>query len=316
MRWNPADHLKTDRRTFLVASGVGFCGLRFFGGSASAGTASPSGSLEDLPVNPKPAKSAILIWLSGGPSHVDLWDMKPEAPKEYRGEFDPIASSAPEIFLCEHLPHLARQAHHLALVRSVGMTESPNDHHAGYFYNLTGHRPEPGFNNQRRPRPDDWPYMGCVVGAKVAQHPYLPQAINLPQKAGEPGSRRPGQFAARLGVQHDPLHVIGNYEKTTEFRVPALALRGDVSADRLRDRRALLSAIDQSERALERAPAIRTYSKLQERAFSLLSEASKSAFAIDEERGPIDEETRSDALQSYEYNLATIALCNVLSQIS
>ncbi len=66
------------------------------------------------------AKSTILFFLSGGASHVDMWDMKPEAPLEYRGPFQPIATSAPGIRLCEHLPLLARQAHHLALINSVG----------------------------------------------------------------------------------------------------------------------------------------------------------------------------------------------------
>ena len=71
--------------------------------------------------------------------------MKPEAPLEYRGLFQPIETSAPGIRLCEHLPLLAKQAHHLALVNSIDGTVNTNDHHGGYYYNLTGHVPDADF---------------------------------------------------------------------------------------------------------------------------------------------------------------------------
>ena len=100
------------------------------------------------------AKSTILFFLCGGASHVDTWDMKPDAPLEYRGPFQPIATSAPGIRLSEHLPLLAKQAHHLALVNSVDGRVNTNDHHAGYYYNLTGHVPDVTFrtlgNNRTR----------------------------------------------------------------------------------------------------------------------------------------------------------------------
>src|SRR5262245_1850868 len=90
------------------------------------------------------AKSCILIWLFGGPSHIDIWDMKPDAPAEVRGEFRPATTSAPGIRLCEYLPRTAKHAHHLALVRSVTMTGraiGDGDHHADTYYMLTGRRP-------------------------------------------------------------------------------------------------------------------------------------------------------------------------------
>src|SRR4051812_5135329 len=99
-----------DRRTFLVAGGLGFCGLlpptRARGGQD--------------PARRRPARSTILVWLSGGASHIDTWDMKPDAPADFRGEFRPVATSAPGLLLCEPLPRLAGQAHHLAVVRSLG----------------------------------------------------------------------------------------------------------------------------------------------------------------------------------------------------
>ncbi len=165
------------RRTFLVASCAGMAGL--MGGPLAAAPVSAAGR----------AKSTILFFLSGGASHVDMWDMKPEAPLEYRGPFKPIATSAPEVRLCEHLPLLAKQAHHLAVLNSVGASVNTNDHHAGYYYNLTGHVPDPTFlseGNNRKPYQDDWPYMGTVVAARRPAHPLLTNAITLPHVEGAP----------------------------------------------------------------------------------------------------------------------------------
>ncbi|MFN5186257.1 MAG: DUF1501 domain-containing protein, partial [Planctomycetota bacterium] len=128
-----------DRRSFLVASGGLVAGLPWGIprlADAAVTTANPQSGQ---------AKSVILFFLCGGSSHIDTWDMKPDAPLEYRGPFESIPTSAPDIRLCEHLPKLAQQAHQLAIVRSVGASVSTNDHHAGYYYNLTGHVPDPTF---------------------------------------------------------------------------------------------------------------------------------------------------------------------------
>src|SRR5947207_7287059 len=97
MRFRVGDHIPVDRRTFLVAGGLGFFGANLADLAAAAPTLQP---------RPGVAKSTILIWLSGGASHIDTWDMKPKAPAEYRGVFRPVATSAPGVALCEHLPHL------------------------------------------------------------------------------------------------------------------------------------------------------------------------------------------------------------------
>src|SRR3954454_20337590 len=85
------------------------------------------------------AKSLILFALEGGPAHQDLWDMKPDAPEAIRGEFASIDTTVPGLRFCEHLPMLAKQAHHLTLVRSVHHTIG--DHNAGYYYAMTGRDP-------------------------------------------------------------------------------------------------------------------------------------------------------------------------------
>jgi hypothetical protein len=239
------------------------------------------------------AKSVILFFLCGGASHIDTWDMKPEAPVEYRGPFQSIQTSAPEIRLCEHLPKLAKQAHQLAIVRSVGATVNTNDHHAGYYYNLTGHIPDPTFlslGNDRRPYSDDWPSMGCVVANKTPARSSLPNTITLPHKPSKPPYTRPGQFAARLGVEFDPLFVDGSVDKPLQFQAPSLTLAGGASADQLQSRKELLGRFNQARRDLDRASGDSNWKKHQDRTLNLLlSSQATQAF---------DLSTESEAIRS------------------
>lgn len=270
-----------NRRAFLVASTVGVAG-QTFGPPAQAKTAAKSS-------NGRPtAKSTILFFLCGGASHIDMWDLKPEAPLEYRGPFQPIETSVPGVRLCEHLPLLAKQAHHIALINSVGATVNTNDHHAGYYHNLTGHVPDPTFliqGNNRTPYPDDWPFMGCVVASKRPQLAGMPNAVTLPYKPSQAPYTRPGQFAARLGVKHDPLYVLGSRDKPTEFRAPDLVLLSDVSGRRFGMRQELLSGLDNVRRDLDGLAAVQTWNSQQERAISLLtSGATTAAFDVSREK--------------------------------
>ncbi len=233
------------------------------------------------------ARSTILFFLCGGASHMDTWDMKPHAPAEYRGEFQPIATTAPGVTLSEHLPLLASQAHHLAVVNSIGATVNTNDHHAGYYYNLTGHVPDSTFlslGNNRTPMPDDWPYMGCVAASRRPPHAELPNAITLPHKPSKLPYTRPGQFAARLGVEHDPLYLSGSHDTPLQFHAPALVLEGNVTTRRLTDRQSLLATIDQGRRDFDAFADVRTWSRQQDRAVSLLtSTKTTSAFDVSSE---------------------------------
>lgn len=271
---DPLGQAACARRAFLVASALGL--------AAPSARSAPS-----APRSGGQAKSTILFFLSGGASHIDLWDMKPEAPAEYRGPFKPIATSAPAIRLCEHLPLLARQAHHLAVINSVAGSVNTNDHHAGYYYNLTGHVPDPTFlslGNNRTPYADDWPSIGAVVAAKRPRHASLPNFITLPQKEGAPAYTRPGQFSARLGLQHDPLYVEGDSQNPLKFQVPALALNEAVDLHRLTGRKALLDRLNADRRMLESFASPRTWNSHQERALSLLLSADTTqAFDVSQE---------------------------------
>jgi len=287
MRFARAGHFPLDRRTFLLAGGLGYFGANLANARALADQTRPATAVGGAPQR-KIAKSAIMIWLSGGASHIDTWDMKPNAPSDYRGTFQPIDTSAPGVRVCEHLPHLAKQAHRLAIVRSVGdHGRGTGDHHAGYYYNLTGHAPDPTFHrllNARTPYPNDWPSIASVVSFKRPPHPSLPSAITLPQKEGAPEYTRPGQFAGRLGVEFDPYFVDGSREKPLEFAVPALKLSGNATVEQLHDRRRLLATLNAAERTYEQNRQVITYSKHQDKAFSLLaSRETKAAFDISAE---------------------------------
>ena len=270
------------RRSFLVASTVGFAGYRFGPGIAQAA------SLDGITKGPrKPAKSTILFFLCGGASQCDTWDMKADVPSAYRSAFRPVRTSADGIQLCEHLPMTAKVAHHLAIVRSVtDGGEATGDHHAGYYYNLTGHVPDQTFRtqgNDRRPQPGDWPFMGSVVGSRRPAHETLPTVITLPHMPSKLPYTRPGQFAGKLGIDHEPFYLNGDHDQPLQFQAPSLSLTGGGKA-RLDERRILLETLDDARRDFEKITAMGQVDRLQEKAFSLLASASTaSAFDLADE---------------------------------
>lgn len=273
-----------NRRAFLAASTATIAGISasnsahvLFAGDSNGTSHSGLGK----------AKSTILFFLCGGASHIDTWDMKPEAPAEYRGPFQPIATSAAGIQLCEHLPLTAKQAHNLAIIRSVGGSVNTNDHHAGYYYQLTGHVPDPTFlslGNDRTPYSDDWPFIGSVIGSRKTPHPQLPNAITLPHKPSKLPYTRPGQFAARLGVQHDPFYINGSIDQPLSFQAPSLVLEGDMNAARMQERSALLGTLDSSRKKFEEFAESQQWRQHQKRGMDLLlSTQTLTAFDVKSE---------------------------------
>jgi len=269
------------RRAFLIASATGLAGLPF-------GMPQPL-----LASNEKPAaknsgggqaKSVILFFLCGGSSHIDMWDLKPEAPSEYRGPFAPIATSASGVMVGEHLPLTAKQMHHLAVVRSVSGSVNTNDHHAGYYYQLTGHVPDPTFQSQgndRRPYSEDWPFMGSVVGSRRPLHPSLPNVMTLPHMPSKAPYTRPGQFSARLGVEFDPLYVHGSLDEPLKFQAPSLVLAGDVTTEQLQSRKKLLEKLDSARRKFGGVESVQTWKQHQLRSIDLMmSSSTTTAFDV------------------------------------
>jgi len=273
------------RRTLLAASAWGCAG----GWTRPAVAQSPAPARSTTPAGPDSfgrARSTILFFLCGGPSHIDTWDLKPEAPAEIRGEFHPIETAAPGVRLCEHLPLLARQAQHLALLNAVDGTD-PTNSHLAYYYHLTGHTLDPSFvalGGNRRQQADDWPFVGSVVGAKLPPRGPLPPAISFPWIPETPPDIRAGQFAGRLGVEHDPLYLFADANHPGRFQAPALTLPEGTTVEALGNRRQLLALLDRTTRQWERRAGTEAWLKHQERAFALLTGgATRTAFDLERE---------------------------------
>src|SRR5262245_10277204 len=223
------------------------------------------------------ADAVIVIFLNGGPSHLDMWDMKPAAPAEVRGEFKPISTSLSGVQFSEHLPKLARHMHRCTLVRSVHHSVN-NAHAAAVYTGLTGHdRGEIGGGA----KPTDHPAIGSVMGlCRPPTKPVLPY-VSMPfiTQEGAGGPPQPGFFGGLLGRTRDPLFVLRN-PNAPDFAMPELGLGTDMSADRLGARRRLL---DRLHVGADDRPA-QEMSGFQGKAFDLLvAAAAQKAFRLDQE---------------------------------
>jgi hypothetical protein len=246
------------------------------GGAAWVGLSLP-GLLRAAAKAGAKAKSLIVFFLEGGPAHQDLWDMKPDAPAEIRGEFRPIATTVPGLQFCEHLPMLARQAHHLALVRSVHHTIA--DHNAGAYFALTGQEPVASGRLITAPAPDNFPPVGAVVARLKPSGRALPDFVHTPDWMSNNGSLLPGQDAGFLGTGSDP--VLAGDPSLPNYRVPGLDLPRELSLDRVGRRRSLLEAID---RTVGDGAAVEGLDAHYRKAFSLISSReARRAFELSRE---------------------------------
>ena len=150
------------------------------------------------------AKSCIILFAWGGIRHIDTFDPKPGAPAEFRGIFQPISTSVPGIRFSEHLPHLARQAHRLAVVRSAHHRSSA--HGKGMYWNLTGHPPQqPDFAANNEATGQDWPCLGSVV-SKVRHHPHRCAGLcHAPLSNVGQHDAQGGHDAGWFGRTYDPI---------------------------------------------------------------------------------------------------------------
>jgi hypothetical protein len=226
------------------------------------------------------ADACILIFLNGGPSHLDMWDMKPTAPDNIRGEFRPISTTVPGVQLCEHLPRLSRHMHRCALIRSVHHSVN-NAHAAAVYTGLTGHdRGEIGGGA----RPTDHPAIGSVLGMLRPPQATVVPYVSMPfiTQEGRGGPPQPGFFGGWLGRPHDPLFVLRD-PNAPGFGMPELSLPGDLGAGRMGERQQLLNQLGGGP-GLQGERAAREMNSFQERAFELLTgPATQRAFRIDQE---------------------------------
>jgi hypothetical protein len=245
-------------------------------------------------VRPGKAKSVIVLYLLGGAATQDMFDLKPNAPAEIRGEFKPAATSAPGIQICEHLPRMARWMHRAAVVRSL-------NHKAGCHNTLpsyTGYEvPLPDITSTRDTYP---PSMGSVCEylkagtADRSAYAYLPCYLGWGQAI-----RRPGPYGGFLGQRYDPLFAECSpyLDKDApperpghpqvlrgEPRLPESVLREGITLDRLNTRRGLLQQLDDQLRRADTQPALGSFDQLQQRAFDLLTSSPvRAAFDLERE---------------------------------
>jgi hypothetical protein len=214
------------------------------------------------------ADSVIMLWLAGGPATIDIWDLKPDAPAEIRGDFKPIDTSAKGVRVCEHLPHTARVMDRCALVRSLH--HSIPEHGVATRYLTTGNVPTPAL---------DYPSLGSLavklLPAKTGVPPYVAFASER-NGAGAAG-------AGYLGAAYGPFEVEGD-PRRGRLRVEGLGLPDDFSPADLADRARLRDAFDARFRALDAADLPAGLDRFQQQALDILrSERTRNAFDLDRE---------------------------------
>lgn len=271
--------------------------LHVGGGLAIAGSVMPqlAGGATGAAQRGK-ARSCILVYLLGGPPHLDMWDLKPQAAAEIRGPFKPIATATPGLTICEHLPRLARLSNRYALVRSV--SHNNHNHTPMIYYTLTGRQVErPELDNDvRPPQSSDAPHHGAILAAMLpTSRTSLPGFVAIPQLAvrssleGEfKRARAPlrGGGAGFLGSVFDPLCVDGDPGRADS--VPALSRPADIAAERHERRASLLSLLESQRPAIADSE---TYGKLRGQAVTLTGAPKGSAeeFSLDGEPQAIKE---------------------------
>jgi Protein of unknown function (DUF1501) len=252
------------RRDFLHAGSIATLGLTLPGFLR----AKEAAKLPDNDVN------CIMLFLLGGPSHIDTWDMKPKAPAEVRGPFKPIKTSASGVEISEIFPKMAQHADKFSLVRSVYHTATAV-HDTGHQMMQTGRLFTGGVEH---------PHVGCVLGYLKGGRGELPAHALLPRPMGRTGGNLPhGQSAGYLGKQYDPF-VLNADPSVPNFKVPDLLPPDYISAVRAERRQKLRDAVDGAIDAFEKNPQARQLDDNFALAYRLMSsQRAREAFAVEKE---------------------------------
>jgi len=240
--------------------------------------------LQPLAASPgvrRPARSVILLFLSGGPSHLDMWDLKPEAPEEIRGTFRPVHTSVPGIHISEHLPRMARLADKYAIIRS--MQHATGNHPAASYWMMVGSpiaRAAPQRVTMSR---EDRPHPGAVLAKFLPRAGTTPPFVMVPEAISPVGPERPGQYAGFLGAAYDPYRVNSDPNRR-DYSPGALDPARDVALSRLDDRRGLLAGVNRQAHYLEQTAVAQVLDPYYTRAFDMISsQAAQRAFDISAE---------------------------------
>jgi hypothetical protein len=277
-----------NRRDVLQAGTIGVLGLSI------ANVAAWRSLAAETAIRPK---AVIYLFLTGGASQHDTFDMKPDGPADFKGEFNPIATRTPGIQICEHMPLLAQRSHLWALVRSL--THKNNDHAVGTYLMLTGRSEASASFRASQPQTVDWPSIGAIAGYSTPRRGIWPGSAVLPEKLYHSNAGVfPGQFAGLLGSEHEPwiidatdkphayhaysgafpkylfnLHKGEPSDKDQwRFEVPNLTLPDDVLSPRSRNRLDLLNLVEGRQPELDESAAVANYDRIRQSAVSLLTD--------------------------------------------
>lgn len=266
------------RREFVRLGGLGMLGI-----SSDWVTQLRRLSAAESGNNAPRANSCVFLFLFGGPSQIDLWDMKPAAPLEIRGDFQGIGTSVPGITICEHLPNLARQMDKICLLRS--MHHKMNVHGPACSEIISG-RPYHSAPITDQATPDDWPSVSSMTMRFGQSRSGLPPSVVLPWYLQFPGQDRiiAGQTGGRMGLIHDAM-LIPTMGDNPNFRVEGLQLDKNVALDRIQARESLLDGIQSLDRsgALNLGP-IENMRRHRGRVHSLLQAHAGAILNVDEEQ--------------------------------
>ncbi len=271
------------RRVVLQAGTLGLLGMAGLTAQANASPIRASGRESS---GFGKAKRLILLFMWGGPSHLDTFDMKPNAPPEIRGPFQPIATSAPGIQVCEHFRNMAPLMDRVAVIRSLSHDDLA--HLSSAHTILTGHLPPVNKSDDVSPSERDTPHIGSVIAHRSSSRAGLPPFVTMPWIAAHPaapGGKAPGQYGGWLGRSHDPFLVEGDLAQPN-WAIPALTLNEGIPLARLSQREILLREISRQQHGLEGVAAARLEWD-HAKAVGLLSS--------DQVRGAFDLSAESDA---------------------
>src|SRR2546421_12662190 len=225
------------------------------------------------------AKSVIFLYQFGGPSHIDMFDRKRDAPEGIGGQHKPISSNVDGIQVSEHLPRVAKIMDKVTLIRS--MHHTMKNHNSASYYALSGHEP-PLDDIRLKDTLNLFPAYGSVVSRLAPSEGEMPTFVSYPYVIRD-GSVTPGQHASFLGKAHDPF-LFTQDPNSPEFKLPELTLPANLSFERLGQRRELQKLIDAQSRLLEISATARGLDSYYDKALAMLhSERLRQAFDLSAE---------------------------------
>ncbi len=285
-----SQQLRLSRRSLLQVGAIGSLGL----GLADWMRVTTAAELAGVPgaamQRSKPAKACIFLFMWGGPSQLDTFDLKPNAPAEVRGSFNPISTRVPGMEICEHFTKLAQNTDKIALIRSL--THNDGAHLSSGHATVTGQWAPVVKSDATPPSDKDSPHIGSLVSRLRPGGDGLPSFVTLPWKAfhpAAPGGEAPGQHGGWLGPGHDGLLLTGD-PNAADWKPAAFSLPDNITLDRLEARHHLLRSFDRYRAEAELAAETATLRDHQGRAYDLLTSPSvRQAFDLHQEPDAVRE---------------------------